>query len=69
VVGSIKIVATPSGVKVEGEGYSGQTCVLDVGKMLAAMNISPGEAEPKPEFYLQGPEINQNRYQTGASTQ
>ncbi len=51
-VGSVKIVATPTGVKVEGEGYTGQACSLDVARVLAAMNISPGEAQPKPEFYV-----------------
>ncbi len=51
-VGSVRIVATPNGVKVEGESYAGPSCSLDVAKVLAALNLSPDEARPKPEFYL-----------------
>ncbi len=51
-VGAIRIVATPNGVKVEGEGYTGPSCSLDVAKVLVALNLSPDEARPKPEFYL-----------------
>jgi hypothetical protein len=61
-VGSIKIVATPQGVKVEGEGYTGPACSLDVAKVLRALDISPAEAENKPEFYL---DQNLNRQQEG----
>lgn len=51
-VASVKIVATPQGVKVEGEGYIGPSCSLDVARILARLKISPDEAQPKPEFYL-----------------
>ncbi len=51
-VGSVKIVATPKGVKVEGEGYTGPSCSLDVAKVLSLLQLSPEEAHPKPEFYL-----------------
>jgi hypothetical protein len=61
-VGSIKIVATPQGVKVEGEGYTGPACSLDVAKVLRALDISPDEAENKPEFYL---DQDTNRQQEG----
>jgi hypothetical protein len=51
-VASVKIVATPQGVKVEGEGYTGPACSLDVAKVLQALDLSPAEVENKPEFYL-----------------
>jgi hypothetical protein len=51
-VASVKIVATPQGVKVEGEGYTGPACSLDVAKVLRALDISPDEAENKSEIYL-----------------
>jgi hypothetical protein len=51
-VAGVKIVATPDGVKVEGEGYVGPSCSLDVAKVLAALGLSPDGAHPKPEFYL-----------------
>ncbi len=62
-VAGIKIVATPDGVKVEGEGYVGPSCSLDVAKVLAALNLSPDEAQPKPEFYLD--DTLSNQQQTG----
>jgi hypothetical protein len=51
-VESVKIVATPQSVKVEGEGYTGPACSLDVAKVLRALDISPDEAANKPEFFL-----------------
>ncbi len=60
-VAGIKIVATPDGVKVEGEGYVGPSCSLDVAKVLVALNLSPDEAHPKPEFYLDEPQSNQQQ--------
>jgi hypothetical protein len=59
-VASVKIVATPQGVKVEGEGFTGPACSLDVAKVLQALNLSPAEAENKPELYLNQ---DQNREQ------
>lgn len=59
-VASVKIVATPQGVKVEGEGFIGPACSLDVSKVLQALDLSPTEAENKLEFYLTP---NQNREQ------
>jgi hypothetical protein len=61
-VGSVKIVATPQGLKVEGEGYTGPACSLDVVKVLHALDISPAEAQNKPEFYL---DQDQNQQQAG----
>ncbi len=51
-VTGIKIVATPDGLKVEGEGYIGPSCSLDVAKVLLALGLSPDEGHPKPEYYL-----------------
>jgi hypothetical protein len=64
-VASVKIVATPQGVKVEGEGYSGPACSLDVARVLQVMHLSPAEAENKPEFYLNQ---DQNRQQQGGQS-
>jgi len=64
-VASVKIVATPQGVKIEGEGYTGPSCSLDVAKILATMEISPGEAQPKPEFFL---DQNQAQHQQGGQS-
>jgi hypothetical protein len=59
-VASVKIVATPQGVKVEGEGFTGPACSLDVANVLLALDLSPAEAENKSEFYL---DQDQNREQ------
>jgi L-serine deaminase len=59
-VASIKIVATPQGVKVEGEGYTGPACSLGVAKVLQALDLSPAEAVNKPEFYLEQ-DLNQGQ--------
>ena len=64
-VASVKIVATPQGVKVEGEGYTGPSCSLDVAKILATLEISPCEAQPKPEFFVDQDQI---QHQQGGQT-
>ncbi len=58
-VAGIKIVATPNGVKVEGEGYTSPSCSLDIAKAMTALGLSPDEDHPKPEFYLDEPQSNQ----------
>lgn len=65
-VATVKIVATPHGVKVEGEGYTGPACSLDVARVLQALDLSPTEAENKPEFYLNQ---DQNRQQQAGQGQ
>ena len=64
-VASIRIVATPKGLKVEGDGFAGQACSLDMAKILTALNISPAEAEPKPEFYLNKTQSNHEQTHQG----
>ena len=65
-VGSVKIVATPQGVKVEGEGYTGPACSLDVASVLQVLDLSPAEAENKLEFYL---DLDQNQEQQTGQAQ
>ncbi len=60
-VAGIKIVATPDGLKVEGEGYAGPSCSLDVARVLAALDLPLDEARPKPEFYINDTASNQQQ--------
>jgi hypothetical protein len=50
---------------VEGEGFNGQACSLDMAKVLTALNISPAEAEPKPEVYLNKTQSNHEQTHQG----